>query len=153
MYRTPGAQSERPRGYQLRRARPLTDYSRPVLTNFENNEEAYLHGNNLDSSTPLWEDNRSWVRIPALAIRTAQLSFLAFGVHGKILASLWVVLLITYGILLKPGAWFLMSWAVLCFIGFLLSFAIDQTSRRHPNNWRMWMTYASILPMMVCPSP
>lgn len=122
-------------------------------TNFTNNEEACLYGNNLDSSTPFLKHDRSWISIPALAIRTAQPSFIACGVHRIVLASFWVLVLIAYGVLWTPGAWFLLSWATLCFIGFLLSFIIDQASRRSPNSRRMWMTYASILPMLVCSSP
>lgn len=154
MHPTPGAQYERPARFQLRRARPLAEYIRTSApTNFANNEEAYLDGNNLDSSTPLLEYDRSWISIPALAIRTAQLSFIACGVHGIVLASFWVLVLIAYGVLWKPGAWFLVSWAALCFIGFLLSFIIEQASRRRSNSRRLWMTYASILPMLVCSSP
>lgn len=151
MHPTPGAQSERPARFQLRRARPLAEYCRASApTNFENNEAAYPYGNNLDSSTPSLEHDSSWINIPALAIRTALLGFSAFGVHGIVLASFWVLVLIVYGVLWKPGAWFMVSWAALCFIAFLLSFTIDQASRRCPNSRRMWMIYASILPMLVC---
>lgn len=154
MNSAPVGQFERPARFQLRRARPLADYIHPrVLTNSDNSAAARLHGSNLDSSTPVWEHNTSWIRIPATAIRAAQLGFLSFGVHGKVLASFWVLILVTYGILWKPGAWFLVSWATLCFIGFLLSFTIDQTSRRRSNSRALWITYASILPMLVCSSP
>lgn len=147
-------QSDRPARYQIRRARPLADYVHPrVLSNFANNGEARLHENNLDSSPPPCEHNSSWIGIPATAIRAAQVGFLAFGVHGKVLASFWVLVLITYGTLWKPGAWFLVSWAALCFIGFLLSLSIDQTSRRRSDSRKLWITYASILPMLVCLSP
>lgn len=147
-------QSDRPARYQIRRARPLADYVHSrVLSNLGNNGEARLHENNLDSSTPPCEHNISWIRIPATAIRAAQVGFLAFGAHGKVLASFWVLVLITYGILWKPGAWFLVSWAALCFIGFLLSLTIDQTSRRRSDSRKLWITYASILPMLVCLSP
>ncbi|KAG6367404.1 hypothetical protein INS49_001593 [Diaporthe citri] len=149
MHPTPGAQSERPARFQLRRARPLAEYSHmSAPTNFEHNQEAYLYGNNLDSSTAFREHDRPWISIPAQAIRTAQLGFIACGVHGIVLASFWVLVLIAYGVLWKPGAWFLVPWAALCLIGFLLSFTIDQASRRRSNSRRMWMTYASILPML-----
>lgn len=123
------------------------------MADFENDEGARLHEIKRDSSTPLWEHNALWVRIPALAIRAAQLSLLAFGVHGKLLASFWVLIFIAYGVVWKPGAWFLVLWAALCFIGFSLGFNIDQMSRRRSDNRRMWMTHASILPILVCSSP
>lgn len=150
MRRTPGAQSERPARYQLRRARPLADYfgRAGALPSFENDPEARLCESGLDGSTPSWEPARSWVRVPALAMRTAQQGFLAFGVHGKVLATFWVLVLVLYGVLREPGPWFLMAWATLCCIGFLLSCSIDQTCVRS-NSRRIWMTYASILPMLV----
>lgn len=154
MNSAPVGQSDRPARYQIRRARPLADYVHPrVLSNFGNNGEARLHENNLDSSTTPCEHNSSWIGIPATAIRAAQVGFLAFGVHGKVLASFWVLVLIAYGILWNPGVWFLVSWAALCFIGFLLSFTIDQTSRRRFDSRKLWITYASILPMLVCLFP
>lgn len=153
MKTAPGAQRERPARFQLRRARPLADYNQAAVpTDFEHNG-VHLHRNNLDYSKPCCEHKTSWIVIPGQAMRAAQLSYLAFGVHGKSLASFWVLALVAYGVVWKPSAGFLLSWAALCFIGFFLSSVIDRASRRRSNSRRMWMACASILPMLVCSSP
>jgi hypothetical protein len=91
----------------LRRNAVITPRRDTVTLNIEGNEESLLHGGNLDSSTPLWQDGRWWIRLPASAI-LAVYSAIYSAIYPAILAvhpaifSLFNLLFLKYQVIIVP---------------------------------------------------
>lgn len=45
--------------------------TRQSILNIEGNEEGRLSGNDMDGPTPLWKDDRPWIRLPAWIVYIA----------------------------------------------------------------------------------